>query len=346
MTEPTETFHAVMTGDQDAVRRAAADLAAAFAADSEADAAWSRLPALQWAAEQTALTGYARLYNAALPAHLAPAAAAPDPDLPADLPGAWAARLDPALDAERRTGLDELLADAVADARERHGHDTPEPLAEDPTTVFPPGFMPALTRLRAAALPVPPLFTGALDAAPAAAPETADADRPARPLAELVDALLEVEDLEWRRPATARQIARLEASTGVELPAGYRAFLERVNGSMDREFAGCHEVVADAKELLEYAEEELADADDPDAARAAFTNDDGSGRVAPGGFVRGWLPVYDHGTGAFVLLDCAPGPQGTAGRVLEYGDGETRVTHPDFRAWLQDHVEELEGFGG
>lgn len=112
--------------------------------------------------------------------------------------------------------------------------------------------------------------------------------------------------------------------------------------SKDREFAGVHEVIRDARELLEYADEALEGAADPEAERARFTNDDDSGRVAPGGFVRGWLPIYDHGTGAFVILDCAPGPRGRVGQILDYGEGETRVTHPDFRSWLQEHVDDLE----
>lgn len=343
MIDSTRMFSAVVRGDQEAVRAAAAEVAAALAVDAEAEEAWLALPALQWAAEQTALTGYAGLFNVALPASLAPRVAAAGVDLPDGVAGAWAARLDPALDAERRAAVDRALAAAVEAERARRADPEPALLEDEPGTVFPRGFMPALTRLRAAALPVPPLYTASLRAVDVPAEPDAESEpRPERPLGELLDRLFELEDLEWRRPATDKQIATLETKAGAALPADYRAFLERANGSKDREFAGCHEVAADARELLGYAEEELEDADDPDAARAAFTNDDGSGRVAPGGFVRGWLPIYDHGTGAFVILDCAPGPQGSIGQILSYGEGETRVTHPDFRAWLQDHVEDLE----
>ena len=342
MTDSTLLFDAAVTGDRGAVRSSAEALAAVLAADPGDPDAWAALPAAQWAAEQTALTGYAELFNTALPAALAlRVAAGSGGRLPEGVAGAWAARLDPTLDAERRAGIDAALADAVAGERERRGVPTPEPFEDEPSTVFPRGFMAALTRLRSAALPVPPLYTAALRVVEAPVDEPAE-PRPARPLGELLDALVALEDLEWRRPATEKQIATLEQRTGVTLPADYRAFLERANGSKDREFEGAHEVARDAKELLGYAEEEIADEDDPAAARAAFTNDGGSGRVAPGGFVRGWLPVYDHGTGEFVILDCAPGPEGTAGQVLSYGEAETRVTHPDFRAWLQDHVEDLE----
>lgn len=81
--------------------------------------------------------------------------------------------------------------------------------------------------------------------------------------------------------------------------------------------------------------------EDPAAERARFS-DDATRRVASGAFVRSSLPVYDHGTGAFVILGCPPGPADDRRQVFECGEGETRVTHPDFRAWLQDHVEELE----
>ncbi|MDO4239244.1 SMI1/KNR4 family protein [Micrococcus sp.] len=336
-------FAAAAHADRDAVRARCEALAAAFAADPDADRPWSELPAAQWAAETTGLAGYASLFNAALPARLAtPVAAASGPGLPADVPGAWATRLDPGLAAEQRAGVDALLTGRVRDWRAEHaitapeaGADTPAP---DAATAFPPGFMPALTRLRQAALAVPPR-------APSPSGDAADGKgepRPERPLAELLDRLLELDDLDWRRPVTQKQVDRLEAFLGGPLPADYRAFLDRANGSMDREFAGAHEVAADARELLEYEAEELAHAEDPEAERARFTNDDGSGRVAPGGFVRGWLPIYDHGTGAFVILDCAPGPAGERGQILEYGEGETRVTHPDFRSWLQEHVEDLE----
>lgn len=233
---------------------------------------------MQWAAEQTALTGYAELFNAALPAALAPrVAAGSGSHLPEGVAGAWAARLDPTLDAELRAGIDAALADAVAGERERRGVPTPEPFEDEP--------------------------------------------RPARPLGELLDALVALEDLEWRRPATEKRIATLEQRTGVTLPADYRAFLERAHGSKDREFEGTHEVARDAKELLGYAEEEIADEDDPAAARAAFTNDGGSGRVAPGGFVRGGLPVYDHGTGEFVMprLRTRAGGRRRPGSVLRRG---------------------------
>lgn len=342
MTVQDRMFEAVVQGDRDVVREAAERLAHALAADPEDQGAWLALPAVQWAAEQTALTGYAVLYDVALPARLAPQAAqAPGADVPGTLTGAWTARLDPTLDAERRAAVDGVLADAVTAERARRGEAAPAPLEDEAGTVFPAGFMPALTRLRSAALPVPPLYTASLRrmSVPTQDP---DAPRPERPLAELLDALFAVEDLDWRRPATDKQVGTLETRSGVTLPADYRAFLARANGSKDREFAGAHEVAADAKELLEYAEEELEDEEDRDAARARFVNDGGSGRVAPGGFVRGWLPVYDHGTGDFVILDCAPGPDGAVGQVLAYGDGPTRVTHPDFRSWLQEHVEELE----
>lgn len=332
---------AVARGDQSAVRSRCEALAGALAAAPDADSAWAELPAAQWAAEVTALTGYASLLNAALPARLATrVASAAAADLPPEVPGAWAARLDPDVTAEQRAAVDELLDARLRDWRDEHGLDTPQEAPEpDTATAFPPGFMTALTRLRQAALAEQPRA--------AASPEEAGtarqaAPRPERPLTELLDRLLELEDLEWRRPVTQRQVDRLEAFLGGPLPSDYRAFLDRANGSKDREFAGAHEVAADARELLEYAEEELADVADPAAERARFTNDDDSGRVAPGGFVRGWLPVYDHGTGAFVILDCAPGPQGSIGQILSYGEGETRVTHPDFRAWLQDHVEDLE----
>lgn len=332
-------WEAAARGDQPAVRSRCEALAAAFAADPGADRAWAQLPAAQWAAETTGLPGYASLYNAALPARLATSvASAGGPDVPTDVPGAWAARLDPGVTAEQRAAVDEHLEARLQAWREDRGIDAPpESSGPETATAFPPGFMPALTRLRQAALAVPPR---ASSSGGAAAVEVEPS--PPRPLGELLDRLFEVEDLEWRRPVTQRQVDRLEAFLGGPLPSDYRAFLDRANGSKDREFAGAHEVAADARELLEYAEEELADVADPAAERARFTNDDDSGRVAPGGFVRGWLPIYDHGTGAFVILDCAPGPAGERGQVLEYGDGETRVTHPDFRSWLQDHVEDLE----
>ena len=339
-------FDAVVRADWENVQDRCEALAHGLAADPSSADAWAGLPAAQWAAEQAGLTGYASLYNAALPAELASVVTDARPDgMPDAVPGAWAARLDPDVTAEQRAAIDRSLDQALADRRADLGLTVPQAdPAPQNATIFPPGFMAALTRLRRAALSVPPRTPGTAhaDAEPGTEPDGDAAPRPARALEDLLDALVEHEDLEWRRPVTQKQADRLEAFLGAALPADYRAFLDRANGSTDREFAGAHEAAADARELLGYFEEQIEDADDPEAERARFVNDDGSGRVAPGGFVRGWLPIYDHGTGAFVILDCAPGPAGHVGQILEYDDGQARLTHPDFRAWLQDHVDDLE----
>lgn len=144
------------------------------------------------------------------------------------------------------------------------------------------------------------------------------------------------EELVWNDAADPDELESLEASLGIEVPSAYRSVLEWHDGTDDREFCSIEESVEAAEELLELWEDVVEEGNlDPSERNI----EPGTGRVKDGDFAKGWVPFYDYGTGAFDLLDCNPGPNGSHGQVIHYDpDGTNAVTHPTLAAWAAERA--------
>lgn len=149
--------------------------------------------------------------------------------------------------------------------------------------------------------------------------------------------IAERDELVWNAPAEPDAIEELEDELGVKLPRDYRDCLEWHAGTDDYEFCSLEEARDIAEELLELWQDFVEDEGPDDLT--AFNIEPGTGRVKDGDFVKGWVPFYAYGTGAFDLLDCNPGPNGVHGQVVHYDpDGKAGVTHESFAAWASAHA--------
>lgn len=151
-------------------------------------------------------------------------------------------------------------------------------------------------------------------------------------------AIAERDALVWNESAQVAQIVELETSLGIELPADYKSVLAWHDGTDDREFCSVIDSEAAAEDLLELWLETL---DDEELDAGERNIEPGTGRVRDGDFVKGWVPFYDYGTGAFDCLDCQPGPLGRHGQVIHYDpDGVNAVTHASIREWASERARD------
>ena len=341
-------------GDVDAVRARCEAFTQALAAEEVTEAELRRLgPALQWAAEYLGLSGYAMLFN--LPSDPdAGLSVADDSDLPAAVGGLLLERLAPGASVERREQIDLALAEYAVAYRSQHGMPEPAPRPLEGSTVFPRGFASVLPVLRSRSHETQPVYTASLVVPETPGeeigeepgdqeeptPEEKAEERDVEQLLETMNGLEDWSEEEWNEPAAEHEIEGLESALGVTLPEEYKDFLRIHNGSADREFVSTEEAAEVSEELLDAYD--LAE-DDPDIPAGPANLEEGTGRLRDGYFLKGWVPFYDYGTGAFDLLDCVPGPRGVHGQVIRYtpapGDG---VVYGGFGEWLEHHVAEME----
>lgn len=146
---------------------------------------------------------------------------------------------------------------------------------------------------------------------------------------------LEFDGDEWNEPATDDEIAEAEETLGVTFPETYKKILRLHNGSEYREFMSLEEAIEVAEEL-----EELAEEDSDGLNETVNLSEDKPGVLKNGAYRRGWVPLFDFGTGAFDCVDCDPGPNGAAGQIVRYDPGGVEGIEFDS---LEEWLEEFDG---
>jgi len=150
-------------------------------------------------------------------------------------------------------------------------------------------------------------------------------------------------------PATADQVAAVESTLGVELPASFVAFLRRHDGQtpgarpLFRRFRPYS--TASIEENWEQMAELLDDGtfdDRLDDFEARFGGPDEGVRDV--WWSKWWVPFAQDASGNFLCLDLDPAPVGDRGQVIAvWHDMPTRpVRAPSFDAWLSGVVDDIE----
>lgn len=144
-------------------------------------------------------------------------------------------------------------------------------------------------------------------------------------------------------PATPAQLDETERELGVRFPESVRASYLRHNGqSADSpwflygwEWLSLERIRDEWKVW-----KDLLDGGDFEGIRS---DADGS-TVRDDWWNPAWIPLTYSGSGDHHCLDLAPGPQGTAGQIIEmwHDEGSRPVLAPSFEAWLASFAEGLE----
>lgn len=144
-------------------------------------------------------------------------------------------------------------------------------------------------------------------------------------------------------PATQEQIAAVESTLGVELPAQVKASLRRHDGTPDGgwpkgRLLSCDGILGETgvwRSLL---------------ADGTFDNHkdfhSGGDALKPGWWNTGWVCLDADGAGNGSVLDLSPGPAGKVGQVIDM-DHEVGPSGPlanDFVGYLTDVAARLEEF--
>ncbi len=152
--------------------------------------------------------------------------------------------------------------------------------------------------------------------------------------------------------ASESDIAKLESTLGVKLPAGFRDCLRICDGeSVGAFFAnggdwlGVEQIAEHWRQRQAIAadigpDDEERDVDELIREGIIFVE----GPVRPVTFDRAWVPFMDRNGDVFWALDFAPAPGGTAGQVIEV-DWECcshKVVASSFDAFLATYADELE----
>ncbi|MDR6892209.1 SMI1/KNR4 family protein [Falsarthrobacter nasiphocae] len=141
-----------------------------------------------------------------------------------------------------------------------------------------------------------------------------------------------IEADEWNEPATEEEIAEAEKAFGVTFPETYKQMLRIHNGTDMGDFPSLKEALATSKELEEI-EEEFGEGSE----KSKNLSEDKPGVLKNGVYRRGWVPLYDFGTGVVDCLDCDPGPNGTLGQVVRYDPGGVEgVDYASLEEWLKE----------
>ncbi|GAA1349532.1 SMI1/KNR4 family protein [Falsarthrobacter nasiphocae] len=137
---------------------------------------------------------------------------------------------------------------------------------------------------------------------------------------------------DWNGPATDEEIAEAEKAFGVTFPETYKQVLRVHNGMSLGEFPSL-EAALEIAEELEELQEEYGDG----SADSQNLSEDKPGVLKNGFYRRGWVPLYDFGTGGFDCVDCDPGPNGTAGQIVRYDpDGPQGIQYASLEEWLEE----------
>jgi cell wall assembly regulator SMI1 len=139
-------------------------------------------------------------------------------------------------------------------------------------------------------------------------------------------------------PATARKLAATEQLLGVQLPEDARLSYLRHNGHWSL-FGGWEWYSLEGIRRSWTVWNDLL-------AEGCFA---GKRNTSDGSMVRqdwwhpGWIPLA-HLESDEICLDCAPGPQGTVGQIIEmwHDEGQRPVVATSFREWLTDFADDLE----
>ena len=144
-------------------------------------------------------------------------------------------------------------------------------------------------------------------------------------------------------PASEEELAQTERFLAVEFPSDVRASFRRHNGQ-----SGSSPWLLDGWEWLSLQRirdewkvwKELLDGGDFEGNES-----DGDGEIVRRDWWNAvWIPLTYSGSGDHHCLDLAPGPQGTAGQIIEmwHDSGERPMMAPSFRAWLTQFADRLE----
>jgi len=144
-------------------------------------------------------------------------------------------------------------------------------------------------------------------------------------------------------PASDADIAAAEQCVGVTFPEAVRASFRRHDGQ-DPEAPW----LMDGWELLSLArlrDEWKVWRDLLDGGDFAETRSDGDGETVRSDWWHpAWIPLTYNGCGDHHCVDLAPGPQGTAGQIIEmwHDNGARPAVAPGLEAWLAAFADDLE----
>lgn len=146
-------------------------------------------------------------------------------------------------------------------------------------------------------------------------------------------------------PATAEDIATVEAQLGVSLPEEVVLSLRRHDGSRDSGWpAGtllsCTGIVSEASVWRDL----LTDGTFDDMVDFNATDDKDSQALKPGWWNTGWIPLDADGGGNGSVLDLSPGAGGAVGQIIDMDHevGPSGPTASDFIDYLRGRLDELE----
>lgn len=144
-------------------------------------------------------------------------------------------------------------------------------------------------------------------------------------------------------PATAAEIAELEAYFGVPLPVAAREIYEDANGQSSRLPGVLLGMTMLPIEYVLREADEWSSVDNSDFPPSGFSS-------APPGAIQlmyanpRWLPLFNTGGGNHIGLDFDPGPQGTVGQVINFGrdEDDKTVMASSLEHFLLDCIKRLQ----
>jgi cell wall assembly regulator SMI1 len=146
--------------------------------------------------------------------------------------------------------------------------------------------------------------------------------------------------------ASEADLDALMETTGLELPASFRALYAGHNGQLGEatglffglNFISAQEAAAEWKRWTSLVE------DDPSLLEAIEVEAHPEGAVKAVYVDPAWIPIASDGSGNHLAADFAPGPGGTSGQIISFGTDEaTRFAFAPsataFLDWCADLIE-------